>query len=580
MRLTPWEEERLLIFTAAELARRHRASGLALNAPEAIALICDAMLEAARAGATYEEVEAAGARGGLAGRGHAGRPRADRRGPARGPAGRRHAARGRARPARATGEPPPTRWARRGRGWRTRPAPRRRCASRFDRADRPQRVAPRRSASRPTTRSIGSTPGSSSTATPRAGSASTSPAGATERWAPGETRTVRLVRFAAARRPARRATRMTRLSPAERLARYGPTTGDRVRLGDTDLWVRVAEDRQAPGDEPIWGYAKTLRPRIGPGPRRARRSSTSSSPARSSSTRSSASSRRTSGSRTAGSSASGGRATPAISDGIELPIGPHTAADHGLRPDRDARARSTATSTRSARPSLPAALSGGVTTLITAGFEEPPWAMERTLAGARRRGRSTSASRPARGRGRRRARGAARRRRVRLQDPRGLRRLPRAHRPRPALRRRARRDASRSTPTASTRRAELEDTVAAIAGRTVHAYHVEGTRRRPRARPARARARGEHHLLVDDADRAVRASTRRPSTSPMIVLNHGASFGVADGPRAGPRAGPPGDDGGRGSAPRARRDRHRQLRFAGHGPDDGDGPADRSSSPT
>ncbi len=31
-----------------------------LNAPEAIALICDAMFEAARAGASYEEVEAAG----------------------------------------------------------------------------------------------------------------------------------------------------------------------------------------------------------------------------------------------------------------------------------------------------------------------------------------------------------------------------------------------------------------------------------------------------------------------------------------------------------------------------------------
>ena len=60
MRLTPWEEERLLIFTAAELARRHRAAGLRLNHPEAVALICDAMLEAARAGATYETVEAAG----------------------------------------------------------------------------------------------------------------------------------------------------------------------------------------------------------------------------------------------------------------------------------------------------------------------------------------------------------------------------------------------------------------------------------------------------------------------------------------------------------------------------------------
>ncbi len=60
MRLTPWEEERLLIFSAAELARRHRSAGLLLNAPEAIALICDAMLEAARAGASYEDVEAAG----------------------------------------------------------------------------------------------------------------------------------------------------------------------------------------------------------------------------------------------------------------------------------------------------------------------------------------------------------------------------------------------------------------------------------------------------------------------------------------------------------------------------------------
>ena len=60
MRLTAWEEERLLIFGAAELARRHRAAGLLLNAPEVVALICDAMLEAARARGSYAEVEAAG----------------------------------------------------------------------------------------------------------------------------------------------------------------------------------------------------------------------------------------------------------------------------------------------------------------------------------------------------------------------------------------------------------------------------------------------------------------------------------------------------------------------------------------
>ena len=58
---------------------------------------------------------------------------------------------------------------------------------------------------------------------------------------------------------------MSRLSPADRLARYGPTAGDRVRLADTDLWVRVGEDRQARGDEPIWGYAKTIRPRAAQG---------------------------------------------------------------------------------------------------------------------------------------------------------------------------------------------------------------------------------------------------------------------------------------------------------------------------
>jgi urease subunit gamma/beta len=60
MRLIPWEEERLQLFAAAELARRRRAAGLRLNHPEAVAIICDAMLEAARAGAGYADVEAAG----------------------------------------------------------------------------------------------------------------------------------------------------------------------------------------------------------------------------------------------------------------------------------------------------------------------------------------------------------------------------------------------------------------------------------------------------------------------------------------------------------------------------------------
>jgi urease subunit gamma/beta len=58
--LTPREQERLTIFTVAELARRRRARGRRLNAPEAIALICDEVIEVAWDGATLDEVIAAG----------------------------------------------------------------------------------------------------------------------------------------------------------------------------------------------------------------------------------------------------------------------------------------------------------------------------------------------------------------------------------------------------------------------------------------------------------------------------------------------------------------------------------------
>jgi urease subunit gamma/beta len=56
MRLTPTEIDRLTIFTAAELARRRRSKGWKLTHPEALALICDEMHEAARGGASYAEV--------------------------------------------------------------------------------------------------------------------------------------------------------------------------------------------------------------------------------------------------------------------------------------------------------------------------------------------------------------------------------------------------------------------------------------------------------------------------------------------------------------------------------------------
>src|SRR5690625_483487 len=56
MLLTPTEMERLTIFTAAELARRHRSKGMKLNHPEAVALITDEILEGAREGRTVADL--------------------------------------------------------------------------------------------------------------------------------------------------------------------------------------------------------------------------------------------------------------------------------------------------------------------------------------------------------------------------------------------------------------------------------------------------------------------------------------------------------------------------------------------
>ncbi|GAB4586734.1 urease subunit gamma [Nocardia sp. IFM 10818] len=60
MRLSPHEQERLLLSYAAELARRRQARGLKLNHPEAIALITDHVLEGARDGRTVAELMASG----------------------------------------------------------------------------------------------------------------------------------------------------------------------------------------------------------------------------------------------------------------------------------------------------------------------------------------------------------------------------------------------------------------------------------------------------------------------------------------------------------------------------------------
>ncbi len=61
MLLTPTEMERLVIFTAAELARKRRARGVKLNHPEAVAFIADEILEGARDGRSVADLISFGA---------------------------------------------------------------------------------------------------------------------------------------------------------------------------------------------------------------------------------------------------------------------------------------------------------------------------------------------------------------------------------------------------------------------------------------------------------------------------------------------------------------------------------------
>ncbi len=60
MHLTPREIEKLMIFTAGDLARRRKTRGLKLNYPEAVALITSELLEEIRNGKTVAELMSLG----------------------------------------------------------------------------------------------------------------------------------------------------------------------------------------------------------------------------------------------------------------------------------------------------------------------------------------------------------------------------------------------------------------------------------------------------------------------------------------------------------------------------------------
>jgi len=61
MKLTPREKDKLLVATAAMVARRRLQRGVKLNHPEAIALICDFVVEGARDGTSVAELMRDGA---------------------------------------------------------------------------------------------------------------------------------------------------------------------------------------------------------------------------------------------------------------------------------------------------------------------------------------------------------------------------------------------------------------------------------------------------------------------------------------------------------------------------------------
>ena len=52
---------------------------------------------------------------------------------------------------------------------------------------------------------------------------------------------------------------MVEISRAQYAALYGPTVGDQVRLGDTDLWIEVERDLTVGGEEAVFGGGKSIR---------------------------------------------------------------------------------------------------------------------------------------------------------------------------------------------------------------------------------------------------------------------------------------------------------------------------------
>jgi urease subunit alpha len=263
------------------------------------------------------------------------------------------------------------------------------------------------------------------------------------------------------------------ISRSEHALRHGPTTGDHVRLGDTDLWIRVENDLTEPADQVLWGYAKNFRSRMSQHDRATSESELDAviggaivvDPLL--------------GIVKADVGIKDGRVVgigragnPDITNGVDLTIGPGTwpIPCHGLIVTSGA----IDSHVHLLSPRLiPVALSAGVTTLITAGFEEPAWRMLRTFEAFERfpmnLGLQASSRTDVPGFAERMIESGAIGLKIHEDWGASARII----------------DSTLSTAESFdvavcmhtdglNESGELEETVAAIAGRTVHAYHVEG----------------------------------------------------------------------------------------------------------
>lgn len=169
------------------------------------------------------------------------------------------------------------------------------------------------------------------------------------------------------------------MSREEYARRYGPTTGDRVRLADSDLWVEVEEDHVGYGDEPLWGYGKNIRSRMTQFDRATGDSELDVLIAGVVLVDPFLGILKTNIGIKDGRIVGIGRAgNPDITAGVEMTIGPNTMPIMGY--GLIATAGAVDSHVHLITPNLvPVALAAGVTTLITAGFEEPPMAMGITM---------------------------------------------------------------------------------------------------------------------------------------------------------------------------------------------------------